>query len=191
MIPLQPPIVLLQPPIIPAQPPAFQGQPLMLQPTVPPVMLDNPVMDREQELALLRARIRQLEEANAPVAGALFAPPEAIEHAKVMALQAWEDGKKAPLPEIIPGFKADVLDICEYTPHYLYCWQLGCIIVVIIVISTWCGHTTWGPSCELFSLYHSSPKLWVAGTHCDPMCPFRIATSHHFVYLHLLGSFDC
>jgi hypothetical protein len=80
---------------------------------------------RAVELAALCTRIAQLEAAHPadpcpeaavcpPVLPILFADLEAVDKVKAAAIAAKGDNKKTPLPEIVPGFKANSLDVREY-----------------------------------------------------------------------------
>lgn len=50
-----------------------------------------------------------------PTSGVLYSDSEEIERVWSALLQSKEDSKKLVLPDIIPGFKADALNIREYS----------------------------------------------------------------------------
>lgn len=103
----------------PQQPPAAQ---------VAALAQPDPVAQRRQaERAALQARLLQLdtEEANGaqPLAIAppipplaLFADPATVEQARVAAAALHIESKKTPLPDLIPGFKANPLNASKYLP---------------------------------------------------------------------------
>ena len=77
------------------------------------------------ELSALRTWIQQLEAgkheampqaiaAPAPIPPVLFAAQDAIDRVRVAATIARDGDKKPSLPEIIPGFKANSLDVRKY-----------------------------------------------------------------------------
>jgi hypothetical protein len=94
-------------------------------PVVPPP--DAQVIERQAaELIALRTRVQQLEAgqrdalphadaapARAPIPPVLFAAQDAIDRAKAAAAVARDSDKKPSLPDIIPGFKANSLDVRE------------------------------------------------------------------------------
>jgi hypothetical protein len=80
------------------------------------------------ELAILRARLAQQEgERNnnpqlgvpAPAQPVLFADPQVVDRARAAAIAARDGDKKPSLPDIVPGFKANSLDVREYWFSYL------------------------------------------------------------------------
>jgi hypothetical protein len=85
------------------------------------------VIERQAaELVVLRAQLAQLgagEDGNPPRAVAppphvppvLFVDQEAVDKVKDAAIASREGDKKLSLPDIIPGFKANSLDVREYT----------------------------------------------------------------------------
>ena len=102
----------------PAQPPAPANQAL-------PVPDAQIITQQAAELVALRARLAQLEAgaggipqrnvaAPPPVAPVLFADQDAIDRARAAAVVANESDKKPSLPDIVPGFKANSLDVREY-----------------------------------------------------------------------------
>jgi len=48
----------------------------------------------------------------------LFADPEAMNKARAATIAARDSDKKLSLPDIIPGFKANSLDVREYLSSY-------------------------------------------------------------------------
>ena len=84
------------------------------------------VAQQAAELAALQTRLSQLEAARpvAPQAMAapppslvppiLFTNPEVIDRARDAAVATKDSDKKLLLPEIIPGFKVNSLDICKW-----------------------------------------------------------------------------
>jgi hypothetical protein len=96
-----------------ARSPPIAGQPAPFPPAADQRMV---------ELAALRARIAQLEAAQPaepcdvnvqPSLPVLFTDPETVDRARSAAVAAKGDDKKAPLPDIVPGFKANSLDVRE------------------------------------------------------------------------------
>ena len=104
----------------PAQPPAPAAH------APPPLPGADFIEQQAAELAALRTQLAQLvavqggnppRVAPHPVPPVLFADPEAVDRARAAAATAREADKKPPLPDIVPGFKANALDIreCPFT----------------------------------------------------------------------------
>lgn len=98
----------------PAQPPA---------PDAPPLPEARIIEQQAAELTVLRARLAQQEgERNgdpqlgvpAPAQPVLFADPHVVDRARATAIAARDGDKKPSLPDIVPGFKANSLDVREY-----------------------------------------------------------------------------
>ena len=93
-----------------------------------PLVPDAQVIERQAaKLIALRTRVQQLEAgqrdavpradaapAPAPIPPVLFAAQDAIDRARAAAAVARDSDKKPSLPDIIPGFKANSLDVREY-----------------------------------------------------------------------------
>jgi hypothetical protein len=91
----------------------------------PPLPDARVIEQQAAELAALRAQLAQLgavrggdppRNAPAPAPGlpVLFANPEAVDRARAAAVAARDGDKKPALPDIVPGFKANSLDVREY-----------------------------------------------------------------------------
>jgi hypothetical protein len=71
------------------------------------------------ELVALRARLAQLEAGRGaappppPIPPVLFAEPDTIDRARAAAIATKDGDKKPSLPDVIPGFKANSLDVRE------------------------------------------------------------------------------
>ena len=102
----------------PAQPPAPANQAL-------PVPDAQIITQQAAELVTLHARLAQLEAgaggipqrnmaAPPPVAPVLFADQGVIDRARAAVVVANKSDKKPSLPDIVPGFKANSLDVREY-----------------------------------------------------------------------------
>jgi hypothetical protein len=102
----------------PAQPPT----PAIRVPPVPDIHV---ITQQAAELATPRAHLAQLEAdaagvpqhnaaAPSPIPPVLFADQGTINRARMAAVAANEGDKKLSLPDIIPGFKANSLDVHEY-----------------------------------------------------------------------------
>ncbi|KIM72053.1 hypothetical protein PILCRDRAFT_16477 [Piloderma croceum F 1598] len=104
------------PAIAGAQPP-LPGNP------APPPLDAQLIAQQAAELTALRTRLEQLETANEgapprvdvapapPAPPVLFAPPDVVTRAKEAALAVRDSDRKLSLPDIVPGFKANSLDI--------------------------------------------------------------------------------
>ena len=100
----------------PAQPPAPAAR------APPPLPGADFVKQQAAELTALHTQLVQLVAVQGgnpphvtphPVPPVLFADPEAVDRARAAAATAREANKKPPLPDIVPGFKANALDIRE------------------------------------------------------------------------------
>jgi hypothetical protein len=110
-----------------AAPPAVVGaQPPPPGNPAPPPPDAQLIAQQAAELTALRARLEQLEAANGnappcprvdaappPAPPVLFAAPDVINRAKEVALAIRDGDKKLPLPDIVPGFKANSLNVRE------------------------------------------------------------------------------
>ena len=94
----------------------------------PPLPEARIIEQQAAELATLRAQLAQLaaardgeppREVPAPAPPVLFADPDAINRARAAAITAKDGDKKQSLPDIVPGFKANSLDVREYLYSYL------------------------------------------------------------------------
>jgi hypothetical protein len=123
----------VQPPPAPAENPVVNAPAVDRIPAPAGPAALQPVIQVAQqcaaELAALRARLAQLE-ANGnkvpPHAGAappvLFVDQSTIDKAREAAIAARDGDKKPSLPDIIPGFKANSLDVCEFlVSHFNLC----------------------------------------------------------------------
>ena len=93
----------------------------------PPLPEARIIEQQATELATLRAQLAQLaaardselpREVPAPAPPVLFADPDAINRARAAAIATKDSDKKQSLPDIVPGFKANSLDVREYLSSY-------------------------------------------------------------------------
>jgi hypothetical protein len=116
--PAQPPPALAENPVVNA--PAIDRILAPAEPAAPQHVIQV-AQQHAAELTALRARLAQLEaDGNEvpPHAGAappvLFVDQSAIDKAREAAIAARDGDKKPSLPDIIPGFKANSLDVREF-----------------------------------------------------------------------------
>jgi hypothetical protein len=121
----------------PADPPAVGEGPLRTaavgdeaHPPAPADRVDRPnanaiELGAAAELIALRARIAQLKAvaphmgaAPPPIPPVLFATPEVIDRVREAAAASRDNDKKIPLPDIVPSFKANSLDVREYDTSF-------------------------------------------------------------------------
>ncbi|KIM82072.1 hypothetical protein PILCRDRAFT_8310 [Piloderma croceum F 1598] len=111
----------------PAQPLA-PGTP----PGAPPLPEAHIIEQQAAELTILRAHLAQQEGKRdkisqpgvpAPAQPVLFADPQVVERAKAAAVAARDGDKKPSLPDIVPGFKANPLDIPCAPKAFISLWS--------------------------------------------------------------------